>query len=231
MPARTGERIPILLLPGMDGTGELLDELAGKLSLGRRVHLVSYPLDQPLGYGALTALAAAQAPGEPFAVLGESFSGPIAIEIAASHPFAAGLILASSFARHPLPSVLARFARLLDLKRVPARIVEAVLLGRTGTPELRARLAEVLAKVPSDVIQMRAAEALRADVRHRLGQAGCPVLCLHGRFDRVTGARCVREILAAQPRCRLRRFDAAHMLLETHAGEAAKVIGEFCDEL
>ena len=158
-------RIPILLLPGMDGTGELLEALARRLTLSRPVHIVSYPPGKPLGYGDLTAFAAARAPGERFAVLGESFSGPIAIEIAASEPRAAGLILASSFAWYPAPSLLAPFTRMLDLRRVPARIAEAVLLGGTGTSELKARFHALRKRLPREILQARAAEALRVDKR------------------------------------------------------------------
>ena len=224
-------RIPILLLPGMDGTGELLEDLAGRLSPSRPVHIVSYPLDKPLRYDDLTAFATARAPKERFAILGESFSGPVAIEIAASQPQAAGLILASSFAWHPAPSLLAPFARLLDLRRMPAWIADAALLGATGTPELRARLHALLKKLPREIVQARAAAALRVDKRNRLREIACPVMCLHGRFDRVTGKRCLRQILLAQPRCQLRRFDAAHMLLETHPVEAARAIDKFCGGL
>jgi pimeloyl-[acyl-carrier protein] methyl ester esterase len=215
----------------MDGTGELLEALAGRLSSSRPVHIVSYPLDEASGYDELTAFAATRAPKGRFAILGESFSGPIAIEIAASEPRAAGLILASSFAWHPAPSLLAPFTRMLDLRRIPAKIAEAALLGATGTPELKARLRALLQKLPREILQARAAEALRVDKRSRLAGIACPVMYLHGRFDRVTGQRCLRQILLAQPRCQVRRFDASHMLLETHPDEAAEAISEFCDGL
>jgi pimeloyl-[acyl-carrier protein] methyl ester esterase len=224
------KRIPIALLPGMDGTGELLDALASRLSLSRPVHIVSYPLDKPLGYTELTGFAAARLPEGRFAILGESFSGPVAIEIAASEPRAAGLILASSFAWHPLPSLLAPFARLFDLRWMPSKIIDAALLN-SGATALRARLREVREKLPPEIIQARTAEVLRVDKRSRLAQVACPVLCLHGRFDRVTGKRCLRQILAAQPQCQVRWLDAPHMLLETHPDEAAKAIEEFCDGL
>jgi pimeloyl-[acyl-carrier protein] methyl ester esterase len=223
--------IPIVLLPGMDGTGELLAGLARRLSPSRPVHIISYPPGKPLGYDDLTAFAATRLPEGRFAILGESFSGPVAIEIAAKEPRAAGLILASSFAWHPLPPLLAPFTRLFDSRRIPFRIVESMLLGAWTTPELRTRLSELLKKLPRETLQARTAAALRVDKRQTLRQIACPSMCLHGRFDRVTGKRCVRQIILAQPRCQVQWLDAPHMLLETHPDEAAGAIGAFCDRL
>ncbi len=224
-------RIPIVLLPGMDGTGELLDAVARRLSPSRPVHIVSYPLDEPLGYAELTAFTATRLPEGRFAILGESFSGPIAIEIAAREPRTVGLILASSFARHPLPPLFAPFMRLFDPRRMPSRIVEAALLGAWATPELRAWLRELVMKLPRETIQARAAAALQVDKRQALRRIVCPVMCLHGRFDRVTGKRCVRQILQVQPCCQPQWLDAPHMLLETHPEEAARAIEAFCERL
>ena len=229
MPTRAN--IPIVLLPGMDGTGELLAELAGRLSSQRQVHVVDYPHDRPLGYDDLTALALERAPDRRFALLGESFSGPIAIEIAATAPRVAGLILASSFARHPMPTYLAALARMLDLRFTPSALIEAALLGAAGTPPIKAHLARVLARVPREIIRARVSEVLRVDKRSRLRAVTCPMLYLRGRFDRMVRRKHLDEIRSAQPSCEVRTLDAPHMLLQTHPAEAAEAINRFCDRL
>src|SRR3954471_10677328 len=99
----------------MDGTGELLRPLAEQLSTHRPVQLVSYRVDRTLSYEQLVPYVKERLPDNRYVILGESFSGPIAIEVAATESRTAGLILASSFARHPLPTPLAVLARLLDL--------------------------------------------------------------------------------------------------------------------
>jgi pimeloyl-[acyl-carrier protein] methyl ester esterase len=227
----TPEVTPIILLPGMDGTGELLRALADQLALHRPVQLFAYPLDQPLSYAELATYVVERAPNRPFVVLGESFSGPIAIEIAATDPRAAGLVLASSFARHPLPAQFAALTRLLDLRWLPKRIIAAALMGSTATPELTARLHQVLAALPHEVLQFRAREVLRVDKRDRLREITCPVLCLHGRFDYLVSRRQVNEIVTAQPRCQVHWFDSSHMLLATHPEAAVKAINHFCEQM
>ena len=227
----TPEATPIIILPGMDGTGELLTALADQLALHRPVQLLAYPRDEPLNYAQLTTYVVERAPNRPFVILGESFSGPIAIEVAATDPRAVGLVLASSFARHPLPAQFAAFTRLLDLRWLPKRLIATALMGSTATPELTARLHQVLAALPQEILQFRAREALRVDKRNRLSEITCPVLSLHGRFDHLVNRRQVDEIATAQPRCQVHWLDSSHMLLATHPDAAAKVIDQFCEQM
>ena len=193
--------------------------------------MLAYPRNEPLNYSQLTSYVVERAPNRPFVILGESFSGPIAIEIAATDPRAAGLILASSFARHPLPSWLASLTRLIDPDWLPRRVVAAALMGPTSTPELAARLHQLLAGLPREILQFRAREALRADKRDRLSETKCPVLCLQGRLDRLVTRRQVDEITAAQTRCQVQWLDSSHMLLATHAEAAAMAIDQFCAQI
>ncbi len=95
----------LVLLPGMDGTGELFAPLVAALNSGFKTVVVRYPPNEVLSYAELESIARASLPtNEPFFILGESFSGPIAVSIAASAPPGLkGLILCASFVRNPQP--------------------------------------------------------------------------------------------------------------------------------
>jgi pimeloyl-ACP methyl ester carboxylesterase len=203
----SSKEIAIVLLPGMDGTGEFLKPLAAQLSRSR---------------------VRKRLPHDRVVILGESFSGPIAIEVAAADPRIVGLVLASSFARHPLPAQFAPLTKLLDAKWMPTRVIVAALMGSAATPELKEHLRRALAALPREVIQARARDVLRVDKRKRLSETECPVLCLHGRRDRLVRKRHVHDIVAARPDCEVHWLDGPHMLLATHADAAASVIEEFC---
>ena len=99
--------IRLVLLPGMDGTGDLFEPLQEALDPRTRVDIVRYPGSGPQGYDELEPRIRAQLPAdEPFVLLGESFSGPLAIAIAATPPPGLrGLILCCSFARAPAPGL------------------------------------------------------------------------------------------------------------------------------
>ena len=222
---------PLLLLPGMDGTGILLHPLAKILRAHHPVQVIAYPDTKVLGYDDLTTLVLDNAPKGRFVILGESFSGPIAIEVAARERRVAGLILASSFARHPMPALFAPLAQILDLKWIPKTIIEAALLGSRAQPDVKECLGKVLATLPREIIRARVSEALRVDKRSRLRTITCPLLCLHGRSDRLVGRKCLDEIVSSHPNAEVQIFDAPHMLLETRMSEAAEAITLFCNRL
>src|SRR4051812_12633896 len=99
------QRITLVLLPGMDGTGLMFAPFIAALGPDVDCRVVAYPTDRALDYAEHEAIARAALPGDaPYVILGESFSGPIAIRIAASAPAnLMGLVLCCSFARSPQP--------------------------------------------------------------------------------------------------------------------------------
>src|SRR5260221_8527089 len=94
----------LILMPGMDGTGELFAPLLRALGSSMESAVVRYPADAPLGYAELLPRVRAELPSsEPFVLLGESFSGPLALMLAAEAPAGLrGVILCASFASNPI---------------------------------------------------------------------------------------------------------------------------------
>jgi pimeloyl-ACP methyl ester carboxylesterase len=102
--------------------------------------VVRYP-DRPLDYAEHTSFARAMLPRDrPYVVLGESFSGPVAISLAATAPPGMiGYVLCASFVR--CPRMILRVVRpLLGLfppRAVPPAIAAHFLMGRHATEALR----------------------------------------------------------------------------------------------
>jgi pimeloyl-[acyl-carrier protein] methyl ester esterase len=96
------------------------------------------------------------------------------------------------------------------------------------TQELESRLRRVLDGIPRPVIARRANEVLRVDKRNVLLGVRCPILCLHGRFDRLVGKAVVKEFMSDRPNAHVEWFDAPHMRLETKPSETADLVDEFC---
>ena len=215
----------------MDGTGELFTPLITALSRSRPACTLPFPRGEPLDYDGLRAFVAPRLPQAHFLLAAESFAGPLAIDIASRNPNITGLILVSTFARHPLPRWLEPASRLIDVRRLPSTLVEGVLLGSDRTPEVRERLARVLPTITKDTMRARTSAVLRVDMRDRLRQVACPVLCIAARKDLLLGTRGLRDIMAARPDCSVELIDGPHMLLETRAAQVVATIERWARRL
>ena len=226
------QAVPVVIIPGLDGTYALRAELMERIGTSRPTTLVAYPDDSVLDYPALDQRAKTHLPHGPFVVLGESFGGPAAIKLAHDMPErAVGLILASTFARHPWPTWLAPAASLLDQRLCPDFILEWIMLGTNPRLEHRRVFEQVTMNLPKHVLQARARAALLIDTSAQLAATACPVLCIHGRFDQLIPARCAHFSARLRPGTKMSWLDGAHDLLLTHAVEAATAIEAFCGTL
>lgn len=223
--------VALVLLPGLDGTGLLFADFAASFAPDVKIIVVSYPTDVAVGYSKLEAIARSLLPKEqPFFLLGESFSGPIAISIAASRPSGLlGLVLCCSFARSPRPA-LALFRPLLAVAPVatlPLALLSFFVLGRFSSPTLRRSLAESLAQVSPAALRARARAALSVDVSASLSRVDVPVLYLRASEDRVVPESASRSVVTLAPVTKVVEFPAPHFLLQVLPSQVAVVVREF----
>src|SRR5262249_23414227 len=188
-------------------------------------HVVAYPTNPALGYAELEALVRASLPTDgAFVLLGESFSGPIAISIAASRPpHLVGLILCVTFARNPLP-LLGSMPWLLPLVPfglAPMRVINALLLGRFATAPLIEAVGTTFDEVPTQTFKARLAAVARADLRPALANVRVPVLYLRASEDRLVPRRCAADIAQAATQTHIVEIEAPHTLLQVKPAAAA----------
>jgi pimeloyl-[acyl-carrier protein] methyl ester esterase len=219
----------LVLLPGMDGTGELFHPLLQALGSNQPVLVVTYPTTELLGYVELEAMVRALLPTGPYVLLGESFSGPIAISIAAtSPPGLTGLILSCSFASSPRALATAAAPALsLPLPMPPSLAVAAALLGRFANPGRRSMLKQSLAKVSASVLRHRLAAALRVNVFAKLQQLKVPVLYIQASQDWLVPPSAAKAIVSALPSTQVTRVNGPHLLLQVNPAESAGAIRSF----
>jgi len=225
----------IVLLPGMDGTGALLEDFAHALRKDFRPIVVSYPPNVPLGYPELEELARSRLPTrEPFVLLGESFSGPVAVEIAATRPMGLrGLVIVSSFAKSPyaVPTWLRAPFALAPLSWAPMGVACAILLGTFSTPRLQAQLATALSSVSSVVWRRRLRSVMDADARARMAEIDVPILYIRGSRDRVVPKSAASVVHSAARNVRVAELDGPHLVLQSKPSDAAILVGEFGRQL
>lgn len=225
-------RVALVLLPGLDGTGELFAPLLPELPPWVRPVVVSYPRDVALGYAGLLPIAARALPARgPFAVLGESFSGPLAAMIAGSRPPGlAALILCASFVRRPF-RVLPAAARVLVTGR-GASLWPLLLRARAPfVPEpqrwLVRQALDVVETLDPAVVARRIREILRVDAEADLRRSDVPLLYLQALGDRLIRAHNADRVRRVRPDARLVRIDTLHFLLQLAPRPAAAAIAAF----
>jgi pimeloyl-ACP methyl ester carboxylesterase len=225
----------LVLLPGMDGTGELFSALVAALEPERHVIVVRYPVSDAMDYNQLEAVArSALPPDTPYILLGESFSGPIAVSIAASAPGQLkGLILSCTFVRNPRPlfARLRFFVSKLPISLAPLGLVSHLLLGKFSTINLRAEITQAISQVSVSALRARLKAVLAVDVSAKLDQITVPILYLRATHDRVVPRAASELISRLSSGTRVVELDAPHFLLQAVSAKAAKQIVAFMREL
>jgi len=234
----TAPFLPVLrlvLLPGMDGTGELFAPLLKALPPSLQVEVIRYPGHEALGYEELQKIVESRMTSEPFVLLGESFSGPLAISLAATQPTGLrGLILSCTFARNPRPafSPLSPVADNWFSRRIPphalTRVVSPFLLGGFAPSSQRSMLEQALRQLSPKAMNKRMQEVLKVDVRDKLKLLRVPVMYLQAKQDHVVPEAAAQLLKQNLPSMETVRIDGPHCLLQASPVPAVSAIEGFC---
>lgn len=228
-----GAGSPVIYIPGIDGTGELLLGTAKRIEAGFRLVRTSYraepvPRERAAEVDTYPALAASIAarceelglPG--VLVLAESFGGAVALQLALERPdLVRGLLIVNSFARYPARERLAwarlgsplvpRFA--FDLGR---RLLAAhALFGLYREPAAIAAFRGLPGTFFDGAYHRRLAMIESLDLVPRLPEVRCPAALVAGDADRIVpSVACLSEMAAGLPDATLEVVPGGgHMLL------------------
>ena len=219
-----------LLLPGMDGTGKLFKGFVRALPKGIAPEIVSYPADEALGYDELLALI--KIPDMPFAVVAESFSGPLAVRLAAQAPrHLKALVLVATFVRKPV-RIIPRWMRILVTPKLfkvhpPDWALRWALMGGDRHEDITSDFQEILKAVRPEVFALRLREILNVDVSREFSRLSIPLLYVAGRRDRLVSQRVAKGLAKLHPGMETVTLDAPHLVLQSQPLEAATAISGF----
>lgn len=223
----------LVLLPGMDGTGALFSEFIAMLPATFEAVAVSYPTEQYLPYQELKNIVRAACPiFEPFVLMAESFSTPLALQYAATNPTnLAGLVLCAGFATSPVKGWRRFLCSLLAplMFRIPPPNLAAKLwlVGPDAPTPLLMAVRDAISAVQPWVLTARLRAVLASDVRGAVAQIGVPILYLQAKQDRLVSASCLEVIQRSKPDVAVAVLDGPHLLLQKHPLRAAEVVVEF----
>jgi pimeloyl-ACP methyl ester carboxylesterase len=212
--------LPTLLLPGLDGSGRLFEPLLACQPRGFAPRTVALPSDLPRSYDEYLELVLEALPRQgSWGILAESFSGPLAVRVAAARPPGlVALALAATFLHRPLQLMLAPLAPLVGTAFFTVPLlpptIRFLLAGADAPDKVVAAIQQAAAAVPAPVMARRAREALAVDVRAALASTTVPLLYQGPTGDRLLRINVVDDILAARPDATTALLEGPHTILQ-----------------
>ena len=225
------KRTTLLLLPGLDGTGIMFSPLLPVLSTECDVKVLPYPQNSKYRYHDLVELVRESLPDNDFFILGESYSGPIALRIASEQPKGLqGIILCATFIKNPsliFPAFL-RFMVVAPMFFVwPVSLKLNVLTIFKNTQELRALMNKVKRVTNNSVLAARTREAIGVNVEKEFTACAYPMLYLCGTRDIVVPKHNLRAMQRLRPELQYQCLNTSHLVLQEAPKEAARHIHMF----
>lgn len=218
----------LVLLPGMDGTGELFTEF---LSYYDEDHLViSLPESGPQDYATLASVINKQLPTEDYVLLAESFAGGIVPELLKLNPsYLKGVIFVASFLSTPNKYLLsiAKFLPIKALASAPLSNVFYKLLffGKSVSTELLSKFVCVIKSISDQVLKDR----LEVMSTQQLPQItfGMPSIYIRALSDSLISPQKSREFIKVFTNIKYIEIEGPHFILQAKSKESALLVNQF----
>lgn len=227
----------LVLLPGLDGTGRLFRIFVECLPASVESVVVPLPNDAFADYESLARSISPRLPiGRPFFLLGESFSGPIALTLAARRDLnIRAVILVASFVRRPiawLPNMVRRMMG-AGMFRLPGQrlAVQHMLAGGAAPESFIEEVLRCLHSNDHQVLADRLRLALTADATQAFLRCPAPILYLRGDKDRLIGPNTARKLKRLRTDMECRTIRAPHFILQMAPSDAVDVVSDYMSSI
>lgn len=225
----------LLMIPGMDGTGQLFAPLVRAINNRVETRSVGLPSEGPQNQTALAERIYDSLPKRgPFVLMGESFGGRIAYELATKKPEGLeGVIFAASFLEPPRRYLLS-FAAALPLQnliRTPgfSDLARVVMFGRGSDSQVWHQFHMAIRSLPQGLIATRIEGLKRAPAPEAM--LDLPCLQLRATSDKLIDRKAAASISARISNLRTKDIKGPHFLLQTRAETCAREIVKFMQKL
>lgn len=227
----------VVLLPGLDGTGTLFSPFTRKSPEWANPVVISYDREQAQDYEQLANIVLKSIDQDsPYILVGESFSGPVAVLVAAKAPSnLIGVILCASFVVNPRPLMSLLFFpaifRTMFSMGLPEWIIKFSLIGWEGSPELVKAVSSIIRSVSPEVLIARMRMVIEADVTIQLASCTIPLMCISSTNDRLVTRRSISTLRSIKPELSSVQLNGPHCILQSKPAEAWQVISNFVDKI
>lgn len=216
----------LVLLPGLNGSSALFAPLLAELE-DIDCQVLELPEHGPQDYPSLADALMEQLGTTPFVLLGESYSGPLAYQLALRQPTGLrGVIFSASFLSRPNPA-LALLAHLPMPQTLATQpwLLRALCLGKTADEHMLQRVQREIRRLDPRLLRTRLATL--AGLQAPTQTLHLPCLHLWPQQDRLVADSTAERLSKACTDIRQVRLDGPHFILQTRPKACANAIVEF----
>lgn len=224
----------LVLLPGLDGTGNLFAPFIKVLPDRYSPLVIAYPTNASLTLPELVEFTHARLPeNEDCVLVAESFSGPVAIELAARQPqHLKALVLCATFVSNPAPFSVdfSSFLREWQFAISPPKVlIKRFLVGWDAPNSLLNELLKTLRTVSPEVLASRSRSLFKINVRQAFRECRVPVLYLMAKRDKLLKRSSLKEMLELKPEMRVIEIEGPHLLIQRQPQACYEAIEHFTE--
>lgn len=223
----------LVLLPGLDGTGKLFCPFIQQFPDPSRITMIRYPMDQHIPYAQLADYIVPLLPtGKPLAILGESYSGPVALRLATREDIDVHkIILVATFAKYPA-SFLKTVSKWLPLSLlfrlpIPDVVIRHYCFGSAVTKTLSTLLREAVKANKPSVLALRARDGSRVDVTALLAQINVPCLYIAASDDKLVPQKAIDHLKQHLPDLTVVTVPGSHFILQVQPEACFQIVHNF----
>jgi len=207
----------IVLLPGLDGTGDLFKPFIEELPNNIDTLIISYPENIRQSYEELTELVINVLPEEEFILVGESFSGYIAYQVALRKPRnLKSIIFVATFLENPRPFLLgisSWFPRSLILSvPLPRYIVRQFLFSLTADEKIIDLFRQSIKQVSSHVLTFRLQEIAKLPQNQQFCEVKATYI--QATNDKLVPKKCVERFKKVFNNFNVFQIEGSHFVLQ-----------------
>ncbi len=222
----------IILLPGLDGTGQLLQWFTPYLE-GLDFHVEALPGGTLQDYASLAEALRKCLPDEPLVLLAESFSCPLALKLAHTCAQVRGVIFVAGFLNSPGETAIKWGSRLLLNQRLKNPLVRWAgrRWGFNGQASQEVSTAIFDHLLNLDKTPLLARLQTLAQLQASSEKIHQPCLYIQPRQDRMVASNSLADFARACSNLRVAPLESSHFVLQTHPQQAADLVRTFLQQL
>lgn len=219
----------LILLPGLDGTGNLFEPLLNEIQNERTIEVIRYPLNETLTYAELVTFVGNKIKNEnSIYIVAESFSGVIALNLLTKYKNKIkGIILVASFVTPPHKYLL-KLSSLLPVKSllkldIPNFLIRTYCLGSEIAEAEISKFKSIIKLVNPNVLVHRLNEIEKLTNNEQLNSNSCKITYIQALNDKLVPNRCLKE-LSSVVTLETEVVVGPHFLLQAKPKECAEII-------